>query len=209
MLSINTNPSTPWPVTTGQTVQPIQPVTAPSAKQGSSNGSRQQADDGKGTALPSASVKVSTTAREKSAEPQAAPLLPRERPPEDQDRAQNEVDDAKAEEAERQRETERQRPQPQQLLSTIWKASAAVVDQALGEPQAATSSVEETQAAAESSGVVVVATAGRMVTGQQDNAEAPTGATQAADAQEVVAYDERGNGETAPVELGAIISERV
>ena len=209
MLSINSNPSVPWPVTTGQTVAPVQPVTAPAAKQGSTSDSRQQAGDGRGAALPSASVKVSTTAREKSAEPQAAPLLPRERPPEDQQSAQNEVDEAKAEEAERQQEAERQRPQPQQLLSTIWKASAAVVDQALGESESASSPVGEPPALAESGAMVVVATAGRLVTGQQDPTEVQAGTTPAVDGQEVVAYDERGNGETAPVELGAIISEKV
>lgn len=209
MLSINSNPSVPWPVTTGQAVTPVQPVSAPAARQGSTNDSRQQADDGRGAALPSASVKVSGTAREKSAEHQAAPLLPRERPPEEQQSAQSEVDEAKAEKAERQQEAERQRPPPQQLLSTVWKASAAVVDQALGKTEVASSALDEPSAAAESGAMVVVATAGRMVTGQQDTAEPPTGATQAADAQEVVAYDERGNGETAPVELGVIISERV
>lgn len=157
MLSINTTPAPPWPVSTGPAVQPVQPVTAPSPVQ------RSTGDDAPG-----------------------APLLPRQQPTQEQ-QAEIELareEQAREEQAERAQEAERQRPPPQQLLSTVWEASAAVVNQALGEEPG-----------------------GSAASGEGPVTEPPT--DQGVAGQDVVSYDERGHGEAAPVELGAIISERV
>lgn len=185
MLSINTTPAVPWPVTTGSAVQPVVPVTAPSPVQRSTGDPRQSAGDGRGSAPASPSVRVSTTQPREADEAVAAPLLPRERPPEQQEA---ELDQARQEEVERAREAESQRLPPQQLLSTVWEASAAVVNQVLGEEPAAA-----TPAAADAA---------------TDAVPVKLAADPGAEAQDLVSYDERGNGESAPVELGVIISER-
>lgn len=222
MLSINNSPATPWPVPTGQAVKPVQPITPAGAAQRSANESRQQNADGRGTGAQAPSVRLSQTVTAETrpqprSESPAAPLLPRERPPEEQ-QAADPAEAAGADEARAQEEAEQaleaaRRPQPQQVLSSVWKASGAVIDQALGDVQAPTS-VEAAGAAqaVESPGMVVVATAGRLLTAAEseaDRAGVPVPVPVAAEAQEVVAYDERGNGTPAPVELGAIISERV
>lgn len=160
MLSINTTPAPPWPVSTGPAVQPVQPVTAPSLVQRSTD------DDAPG-----------------------APLLPRQRATQEEQAEielarEEQAREEQAERAERAQEAERQRPPPQQLLSTVWEASAAVVNQALGEEPG-----------------------GSAASGEGPVTEPPT--DQGVAGQDVVSYDERGHGEAAPVELGAIISERV
>lgn len=215
MLSINSSPAVSWPTTTGQSVEQVRPVAAVSAAKRSSNESGQQGGDARQTPDPTPSVRVSTSGGASPRESQAsdaAPLLPRERPPEEQEAAERaeaaEAEADKAQEAETRARESAQGPQPQQLLSTIWKASGAVVEQALGTDDAQAGAADATTATLPTGEVVVVATAGRMTSAESTAQESRSSEPVRAD-QEVVAYDESGNGTPAPVELGVIISERV
>lgn len=103
---------------------------------------------------------------------------------------------------------EARRVQRQELLTNVWKASAAVVDRALGRDD--TSAVN---AAAESQ-----ASAGGEQTLEQlalpwpvmpQDADAAPSRADLGVPDDVVAYDEHGNSSVAPLEAGLLISRRV
>ena len=98
--------------------------------------------------------------------------------------------------------------QRQELLTNVWKASAAVVDRVLGrEDAAAVKPAAESQAAS-----------GRQQPMEQlalpwpvmrQEARSPGSRADFPPTQAVVAYDERGNSNFAPLEAGMLISRRV
>lgn len=185
MFSFNTTPAVSWPSSSGPNIAPVQPVAAPTAVKRSSSESNPQGGDPRQFTTFTRSGRVPEGQEPTSSEPQAAPLLPRERSPEEQEAAERAQAQA-TEEAEQQDEAEAAQEaavQPQQLLSNVWQASGKVVEQLLGKP------IEE-------------------VTAHSMNRSAE-GSAPPSEEKEVVAYDESGNGTTAPVELGVIISERV
>lgn len=103
---------------------------------------------------------------------------------------------------------EARRVQRQELLTNVWKASAAVVDRALSRDD--TSAVN---AAAESQG-----SAGSEQTMEQlalpwpvmpQDADASPSRADLGASDDVVAYDEHGNSSVAPLEAGMLISRRV
>lgn len=101
---------------------------------------------------------------------------------------------------------EERRAQRQDLLTNVWKASAAVVERVLGRDE-----VSAVQAAAPSEAT----SDGTPPVGQlalpwpvmPQEARLPNAAFPAP--EEVVAYDERGNGNLAPIETGMLVNERV
>lgn len=102
----------------------------------------------------------------------------------------------------------------QEVLSTVWQASAAVVDRALGRetaPGEAASAGGNGVSAVPPRRALLPQPAVQAVV-QAQSSQAPTaGSTGAAAglAGELVAYDERGNGSVQPPEAGSLISRRV
>jgi len=103
---------------------------------------------------------------------------------------------------------EARRAQRKEVLTNVWKASAAVVDRVLGREDAtAVKSTAESQASS-----------GRLQPMEQiempwpvmpQEGRSPRAGTDFPSPEEVVAYDERGNSSLAPLETGLLISQRV
>lgn len=108
--------------------------------------------------------------------------------------------------AEEQAADEARRAQRQELLTNVWKASAAVVNRVLGRDE-----VSAVNPAAESQALAALPPLEQLpwpvMPPEAGSPQAPTADFPAP--EDVVAYDERGNGNTAPVEAGMLISERV
>lgn len=98
--------------------------------------------------------------------------------------------------------------QRQELLSNVWKASAAVVDRVLGRDEA--TNVKPAAESQASSGSLQPMEQIEMPWPVMPQEGRSSGAgTDFPLPEEVVAYDERGNSTVAPVETGLLISERV
>ena len=103
---------------------------------------------------------------------------------------------------------EARRVQRQELLTNVWKASAAVVDRALGRDDA--SAVNAAAPSQESAGSeqTIDRLALPWPVMPQDADASPSRADLGA-SEEVVAYDEHGNSSVAPLEAGLLISRHV
>jgi hypothetical protein len=122
--------------------------------------------------------------------------------------ARREAEQAARQQAADQANEETRRAQRQELLTNVWKASAAVVERVLG---------REEGAAVDAAAVASPAAPGRQPAEQltlpwpvmpQDPGQAQ-GRRDFPAPQDVVAYDERGNSNLAPLEAGALLSRRV
>jgi len=103
---------------------------------------------------------------------------------------------------------EARRAQRQELLTNVWKASAAVVDRVLGRDDAtALKSAAESQAASGSQQSMEQLALPWPVMPQ--DARTPPSRAELGAPEDVVAYDEHGNGNLAPLEAGMLISHRV
>lgn len=123
--------------------------------------------------------------------------------------ARREAEQAARQQAADQATEETRRAQRQELLTNVWKASAAVVERVLGREEGA--AVNAAVAGASP------AAPGRQPAEQltlpwpvmpQDPGQAQ-GRRDFPAPQDVVAYDERGNSNLAPLEAGALLSRRV
>lgn len=123
--------------------------------------------------------------------------------------ARREAEQAARQQAADQATEETRRAQRQELLTNVWKASAAVVERVLGREEGA--AVNAAVAGASP------AASGRQPAEQltlpwpvmpQDPGQAQ-GRRDFPAPQDVVAYDERGNSNLAPLEAGALLSRRV
>jgi hypothetical protein len=103
---------------------------------------------------------------------------------------------------------EARRAQRQELLTNVWQASAAVVNRMLGQED--TSAVNAAAESQESSGSEPVMEELELPwpVMSQDAGASPSRADLGA-SDDVVAYDERGNGSVSPLEAGMLISHRV
>lgn len=103
---------------------------------------------------------------------------------------------------------EARRAQRQELLTNVWKASAAVVDRVLGRDDAiAVKSAAESQAPSDSAqSMEQIALPWPVM--PLDAREIPSRADLGVP-EDVVAYDERGNSNLAPLEAGLLISHHV
>lgn len=123
--------------------------------------------------------------------------------------ARRELEQAARQQAAEQVAEEARRVQRQELLTNVWKASAAVVDRVLGREEGAAVNAASASSASE--------TPARQPVEQLSlpwpvmSQETRPGQTRPdfPAPQDVVAYDERGNSNLAPLEAGALISRRV
>jgi hypothetical protein len=141
-------------------------------------------------------------------------LLPRERSEESALSPSSETGAARSEqrkeEEKKAQEQAEQKLQLQEVLATVWKASAAVVDVVLGREGPGTAAAESV-AAAQPAGAVGVPGAPASVAAETDvivgvAEPMPSGARRD---QEPWMYTEQGTGSWEPLETGSLISQRV
>ena len=123
--------------------------------------------------------------------------------------ARRETEQNAKQQATEQAAEEARRVQRQELLTNVWKASAAVVDRALGRDDT-TSAVSAAAPGQEPAGSeqAMEQLALPWPVMPQDADASPSRADLGA-SEEVVAYDEHGNGSVAPLEAGLLISRHV
>ena len=140
MLNIASSTAVHWPTSPSPSVAAVASVTAvaPAQRSGSENRSGMGAERDHQPSVAAHSPQVQRPAQgEAPPDVQAAPLLPRQKPEGDQgkDRSAIESEIAKEQALETQAAEEARAAQKAQLievLSSVWKASAAVVDVVLG-----------------------------------------------------------------------------
>jgi hypothetical protein len=228
MLNISTSNAVSWPTPQSTAVPAVASVAPVQAVQGAGR----DAQAGLGAGQDRSSSTRRQAAKEEQA-PNGAPLLPRgsgdaaaeaaPRSREAEMAAREAAEEAAAELAEQQANAKEEIHQRlQEVLSSVWQASAAVVDRALGREGAAEGSAEVGQSGsgvaalpprrqmmvvAQGGGLTPVDTVGPvapLVAGG-----APMVSAAAADPADLVAYDERGNGSVLPPEAGSLLSRRV
>lgn len=229
MLSITTSPPAAWspapataiaPVSAATPVAPVQ-ATARDAQTGSgTSGGGNTANLREGSAGQRAREREGRQAER----PQAAPLLPRPSPEDGQQGRQSPAVEAEQAEAEREQRIQEAQEQARQqrlqdVIANVWKASAAVVDRALGldsedgrAVSGATAAAEPAQPVAATGSVAVPAVqpAAAPVASALGAANDPQIEIEALKAgQDVVAYDAQGNSSLAPLETGTLLDRRV
>ena len=223
MISFTTSQPVHWPPAASPVVAPVaivsavQPTRALSrdTQTGTNTGGR----DGQAQATRMASGGKDAA---ESTAPSTAPLLPREQADGGRENAPTSQAEA-AEKAERlaaealAQEKAAQKLPLQDVLTSVWKASAAVVDVVLGrEQQLQAAAAESATGVGPSAAIAPVAsdtspaqvTATVVPTAVPNNA-APTQPGEGRSGQEPVAYTEQGTSSWAPLEAGSLISRRV
>lgn len=214
MLSINSGPAVAWPTAAPVTVAPVNAVTAITPAQRSSGDGNAGLDSGRRGQTPNGGAPAAAVADA----PEAAPLLPRERTDGGREQASTDTAEAAAraelrqkalEKAEGQAEEKAAELKLQDVLANVWKASAAVVDAVLGRNAAGATPAQGDDTAQPTSDTPRVE-AKPLPRGDTRPAGGATDAlADPRDAQDVVAYDERGASSLAPLESGSLISRRV
>ncbi len=220
---INLTPTQPasWTPASQPVALPVPAVIAVTpASAASRDSATQQQFGGRGdTRTPAAETGAGKTNRgaETRANAEPAPLLPREK--REQDRGAATVRDNEAERKAEQEAIEEQAertPSFQDMLSTVWQASAAVVEVVLGREPALPASSERAAAAAQATGAASAAAGSSGVSGPRANTSAAANEAQQPDLlpglraqQEPVAYTEQGTSSWLPLEAGTLISRRV
>lgn len=225
MLNITSSQPVAWPSAPSAAVSPVTATTAVTPVQGSARDTQTGLGQGRERPAPEAlrrgGAQPAEGGKERTA-PDAAPLLPRESPDSPDGQTPAESTEAKAErdKAAEQAAEKALKQQLQDVLSNVWKASAAVVDVVLG--REALSTEAQPDSATELGGVAPVQTTGPgAVTATRPEPAALLGAGRDAanddlppffetrTTQDVVAYDAHGNSSWAPLEAGSLISRRV
>lgn len=230
MLSITSSQPAVWSPAPGPAVTavsptaPVQPVQAASRDAQTGTGTPGRDMPGAAQAArPGAPQRPRETERgQKGSMPDAAPLLPRESPD-----APNQPDSPEKVEAKAEAEREQQarlaedkafKQKLQDVISNVWKASAAVVDVALSAKSVGPDEAPAVGAVDAAAGTVAGATpaGSAAVIGPVPGAPAqPAANDEVAElaelraSQEVVAYDAAGHSSLAPLEAGTLISRRV
>lgn len=221
MLSITTSPPAAWspapvtaiaPVSAATPVAPVQ-ATARDAQTGSGT-----AGGGNTANLREGSAGQRARERE-DRRPEAAPLLPRPSPEDGRQGRQSTAAEAEQAEAEREQQVQEAQEQARQqrlqdVIANVWKASAAVVDRALGLDSedgravsaAAAADAAQPVAATAATAVPVVAPVAPMM-GAANDPQIEIEALKAG--QDVVAYDAQGNSSLEPLEAGTLLDRRV
>ena len=219
MLNISNSQPVSWSTAPSPpAMAPVGSVPAVGAVQSSARDS--QADSGRGgqgSPRSSAAPVVRAAGEGKSNPVQAVPLLPREHAEESTPSPASMVDEARQrteqqkDEDQKAREKAEQKLQLQEVLASVWKASAAVVDVVLGrESVQAANPVDAEMAgkAAPVTGLPVQAP----VSGDAAAAGTQDGIVDAVALrreQEPVAYTVQGTGSWAPMEAGLLLNQRV
>lgn len=218
MLNISSTQPVIWPSAPASGTVPVSAATPVSPVQASSRDTQAGLGQRQERPLPDSVRRSSARPTEGSAESgasDAAPILPRESPDSPDGQASPEPTEAQAERqtAEAQAEEKALQQQLKDVLSNVWKASAAVVDVVLGRDDAEVASkadaaaVERTvTAAAPAAHAVAVAMPGASTQAANDAVVEPVAARPA---QDVVAYDAHGNSSWATLEAGSLLSRRV
>lgn len=215
MLNISTSQPVSWPTAAPVTVAPVPAVASVGAAQPSARDP--QADSGRGgqgarSGVPSP-VRGDQEPGAGVSTAQPAPILPNG--PKDSERtspADNLADarlraEQRQEEEQKAREQAEQKPQLQEVLASVWKASAAVVDVVLGREQAA-----DAVDAAAASGARDIGAANQRPVANDAQVDLP--GIEAVPAvlrreQEPVAYTEQGASTWQSLETGSLLSRRV
>lgn len=232
MLSITSSQPAVWSPPPGPAVTAVSPTAQVQPVQATARDAQTGGSSGRETSGAAQPVRVGGPRRERETErtekgalPDAAPLLPRESPdapdqPESPEKAQAKAE-AEREQQARQAEDKAFKQKLQDVISNVWKASAAVVDVALSARNASVPDEAAALSAAEAvSGTEPVASAapaapaalvsavpGAPVQEAANDAVAELAELRAG--QEVVAYDAAGHSSLAPLEAGTLISRRV
>ncbi|WP_374406449.1 hypothetical protein [Hydrogenophaga sp.] len=234
MMSISSSQSVSWPTAPPQPAAPVPSVHAVGSAQSSRDAQNDSGRNGQGSPRGGAAAS-STTVSLRSTEQQPktgapsvdpAPLLPRDGSQSEPSsladevaQARNEAEQRKAEE-QKAREKAEQRVPLQDVIATVWKASAAVVDVVLGRDsteglnagaaEGATASPATGAAPAPAAAVASGSAASEPQTAVQAELPGieplPAGLRRE---QEPVAYNEQGASSWAPMEAGSLFSQRV
>lgn len=229
MLSITSSQPAVWSSPPGPAVTAVSPTAQVQPVQATARDAQTGGSSGRETSGAAQPVRVGGPRRERETErtekgalPDAAPLLPRESPdapdqPESPERAQAKAE-AEREQQARQAEDKAFKQKLQDVISNVWKASAAVVDVALSARnasvanEAAALSAAEAVSGAEPVALPAPAALASAVPGAPVQEAANDAVAELAElraGQEVVAYDAAGHSSLAPLEAGTLISRRV
>ncbi len=219
MLNISSFQPVTWPSASTVGIAPVS-ATPPVTPVGSSSRNVQTGlgqGQGQERSVPGGVRRSSVDASSEGVASDAAPLLPRESPDSAARQAAGEPTEAQTraerDQAVGQAEEKDLKQQFQEVLTSVWKASAAVVEVALGrEGEAAvttdTATVERTGAAtAHQAASAAVSLSVAPQQAANDDAELELAAARSA--QDVMAYDAHGNSSWAPLEAGSLLSRRV
>lgn len=226
MLSITSSQPAVWSPPPGPAVTAVSPTAQVQPVQATARDAQTGGSSGRETSGAAQPVRVGGPRRERETErtekgalPDAAPLLPRESPdapdqPDSPEKAQAKAE-AEREQQARQAEDKAFKQKLQDVISNVWKASAAVVDVALSARSASVADEAAALSAAEAvSGTEPVAPAALAsavpgVPVQEAANDAVAELAELRAGQEVVAYDAAGHSSLAPLEAGTLISRRV
>ena len=223
MISFTTSQPVHWPPAASPVVAPVAIVSAVQPTQALSRDTQTGTNTG-GRDGQAQATRVASGGKDaaESTAPPTAPLLPREQTDGGRENAPTSQAEA-AEKAERlaaealAQEKAAQKLPLQDVLTSVWKASAAVVDVVLGrEQQLQAAAAESATGVGPSAAIAPVAsdtspaqvTATVVPTAVPNNA-APTQPGEGRSGQEPVAYTEQGTSSWAPLEAGSLISRRV
>ncbi len=219
VINLTSTPAVSWPTAPSVAVAPVQAVPAVAAPPGgreTQTGPR-SGREGAGHAFPS-------SAGERSAVRGAASSpLPAGAAPEEVNGVGEHVAQVAQQQAQREAHAARERDQRamehlREVLTSVWQASAAVVDRALGlgSSEAAPGPRSDTAPDLSQVAATLVARRAPVLTSSRPAPSLPSGLPWVPDspqedttAAEVVAYDERGNSSLVPLEAGSLISHRV
>jgi hypothetical protein len=240
MINISSATPVSWPTPPSTAVAPVSPAMPVKPVQAGGRETQTDGETRRDARLPQPRAGAPRQPGAEAAD--APPLLPREAAAGAQgpdatqarqdavaQRAEQALKKAEADKANHRKAMERL----QDVLSSMWAASAAVVDQALGrEPNAGDLPGSQSDTAPDLSAVAASTISRRQAARLADAVPTPQGGEAAAQGMtwpvmppateeaaapgapevpggEVVAYDEHGNSSLAPLEAGSIISERV
>lgn len=241
MINISSASPVSWPTPPSTAVAPVSPATPVKPVQGGGREAQPDLDARRDARLPQPRAGAPRQPETDAAD--APPLLPREaaagaqapaaaqaKPEAVAQRAEQALKKAEADKAGQRKAMERL----QEVLSSMWAASAAVVDQALGrEPKAGDLPGSQSDTAPDLSAVAASTISRRQAARLADAAPTPQGSEAAAQhgmpwpvmpsatedsaapgapevpGGEVIAYDEHGNSSLAPLEAGTLLSEKV
>jgi hypothetical protein len=218
MINIATSQPVHWPVSSSAVaVAPVTPVGAVSPAQHS----QRDGQSGLGSERPAHGAHDGRAhkgpASEKTTEAsQAAPILPRDKPRDGEEPAATQTPEESRRDAQDARAAEEERADKKlkllDVLSTVWKASAAVVDNALGMSEEL-ALASEPGAQAERTQPPSVPTSGQQAKDTvhalrgPDRSQTLAGMAHTPSAPPV-AYTEQGASEWGPLELGRLVSKR-
>ena len=212
MLGITTTQPVHWPPSTSPAVAPVTPVGPVAPARGASHdtssgfGSGRQGRTG---GAPDTAQDRSASADKAQTDSKAAPLLPRE-PAEGQqlEGATTTIESKLSEDQKREALAEEKAAQTlplKEVLSNIWKASAAVVEVALGREASAAESANAGAGSGAPGATGAIATANRS---EQGRAAAAGGADASSPPADPVTYSDQGLGLWESVETGVRVNEK-